>query len=218
LPGVLCWRIIALMETLAKLFGGQARVKIMRLFLLNDGSAFELEEVSSRSRVLKANARKEVNALSAMGFIKHKIISKEGSRGTKKKVTGFYLNQSFKHLESIRDLLVDPDLLVEDGSLAERFKQIGKIKLMIVSGVFIGDRESRVDVLIVGDKLKKNVLQQVMKVLEAEIGKELDYVVFDTEEFKYRLDMYDKLVCDVIDLPHLKLIDNGQLSTYISQK
>mgnify|MGYP001558836910 CR=1 FL=1 len=68
------------------------------------------------------------------------------------------------------------------------------------------------------DKLKKNILQQLMKGLEAEIGKELDYVVFDTEEFKYRLDMYDKLVCDVIDLPHLKLIDNGQLSTYISKK
>ncbi len=206
------------METLAKLFGGQARVKIMRLFLLNDANAFELEEVSTRSRVLKANARKEVNALSAMGFIKSKIVSREGSRGSKKKVTAFYLNQSFKHLDSIRDLVVDPDLLVEDGSLAQRFKQIGKIKLMIVSGVFIGDRESRVDVLIVGDKLKKNILQQVMKVLEAEIGKELDYVVFDTQEFKYRLDMYDKLVCDVIDLPHLKLIDNGQLSTYISQK
>lgn len=208
---------VGYMETLAKLFGGQARVKIMRLFLLNGASAFEIEEISSRSRVTKVNARKEVNALFAMGFVKHKVVSKEGSRGTKKKVTAFYLNPSFQHLDSIRDLLVDPNLLVEDGLLSQRFKQIGKIKLMLVSGVFIGDTESRVDVLIVGDKLKKNVLQQVMKVLEAEIGKELDYVVFDTEEFKYRLDMYDKLVCDVIDLPHLKLIDNGQLSTYVSK-
>jgi DNA-binding MarR family transcriptional regulator len=205
------------METLAKLFGGQARVKIMRLFLLNDSYTFSIEDIASRSRVTKPNTRREVNALSAMGFIKQKIVMREGSRGSKKKVLAYYLNTSFQYLEAVRDLLVDPNLLVEEG-LVQRFKQVGKIKLMVVSGVFIGNSESRVDVLIVGDKLKKNILQQVMKGLEAEIGKELDYVVFDTEEFKYRLDMYDKLVCDIIDLPHLKLIDSGQLSTSISKK
>ena len=205
------------METLSKLFGGQARVRIMRLFLLNNNNNFEIEEVVSRSRVMKANARKEINALSMMNFIKQKVITKEGYRGTKKKVTVWSLNPSFRYLQSIRDILVDPTLLIQE-DLPQRFKQIGKIKLMIVSGVFIGNSKSRADVLIVGDKLKKNVLQQVIKSLEAEIGKELDYVVFDTEEFKYRLNMNDKLVCDIIDLPHEKLIDNGQLSTYISQK
>lgn len=205
------------METLAKLFGGQARVKIMRLFLLNGNTPFEVDDIMSRSRVTKANVRKEVSALCAMGFIKQKTIIKEGSRGAKKKVSAWQLNPLFQYLEAIRDLLVDPHLLLQE-DLAQRFKQIGKIKLMIVSGVFIGDKESRVDVLLVGDKLKKNILQQVMKSLEAEIGKELDYVVFDSDEFKYRLDMYDKLVCDIIDLPHEKLIDNGQLSTYISKK
>lgn len=205
------------METLAKLFGGQARVRIMRLFLLNSSNNFEIEEVVSRSRVMKNNTRKEINILSAMNFIKQKVITKEGYRGTKKKVVAWSLNSSFKYLESLRDILIDPTLLLQE-DLPQRFKQVGKIKLMIVSGVFIGNSKSRADVLIVGDKLKKNVLQQVVKSLEAEIGKELDYVVFDTEEFKYRLNMYDKLVCDIIDLPHEKLIDNGQLSTYISKK
>lgn len=205
------------METLAKLFGGQARVKIMRLFLLNNNSMFELEEVSSRSRVTKANSRKEVNALSAMGFVKQKFITHEGSRGAKKKVPTWQLDPSFPYINSILDLLVDPSLLLRE-DLPARFKQIGKIKLMIVSGIFIGTDKSRVDILIVGDKLKKNGIQQIIKGLESEVGKELDYVVLDSEEFKYRIDMYDKLVCDIIDLPHEKLIDNGQLSTYISKK
>lgn len=204
------------METLAKLFGGQARIKIMRLFLLNE-TAFEIEEIVSRSRVTKANARREVNGLTAMGFIKQKTVTHEGARGAKKKAPAWFLNPSFQYLKAVREILVDPDLLVQE-DLAQRFRPVGKIKLMIVSGVFIGEDKSRVDVLLVGDKLKKNVIQQVVKGLEAEIGKELDYVVFDSEEFKYRLDMYDKLVCDVIDLPHYKLIDNGQLSTYISKK
>ncbi len=205
------------METLAKLFGGQARVRIMRLFLLNDNNNFEIEDIISRSRVTKGNVRKEINALSGMGFIKSKMVTREGSRGAKKKIQTWYLNETFEYLGPIRDLLIDPNLLVES-NLANRFRPIGKIKLLITSGVFIGDRESRVDILIVGDKLRKNVLQQVVKGLESEIGKELVYVVFDSEEFKYRLDMYDKLVCDILDLPHDKLIDSGQLSTYISKK
>lgn len=201
------------MDILAKLFGSQARVRIMRLFLLNSEAVFEIEDIISRSRVTKVNVRKEINALLSMGFIKTKNITKEGARGAKKKINAFYLNTSFRYLSSIRDVLIDPTLLVKE-DLRDRFRPAGKIKLMVVSGVFIGETKSRVDLLLVGDRLKKNTINQVIKGLEAEIGKELDYVVFDSEEFKYRLDMYDKLVCDVLDLPHEKLIDNGQVSTY----
>ncbi len=204
------------MEILAKLFGSQTRVKIMRLFLLNNNN-FELKEISSRSRVSKPNLRKEINNLMSIGFIKNKIITREGSRGGKKKISTWHLNQSFQYLPAIEDLLVNPSILLQK-DLVNRFKPIGRIKLMIVSGVFIGEKESRADVLLVCDKLNKIILKQVIKNLEVEIGKELDYVILNTKEFKYRMDMYDKLVCDVIDLPHRKLIDTGQLSTYISKK
>lgn len=205
------------MEILAKLFGGQARVKIMRLFILNSEASFEVDDIVSRSRVTKANVRKEINVLSLMGFIKQKSSTKIGYRGNKKKVNVWYLNKSFQYLDSLRDILIDPKLLLQE-DLPQRFRQVGKIKLMIVSGVFIGEDKSRADILVVGDRLKKNILQQVIKSLEAEIGKELDYVVFDSEEFKYRIEMYDKLVCDILDLPHEKIIDNGQLSAHISKK
>ena len=102
------------METLAKLLGGHARVKIMRLFLLNSNNAFPVEDVASRSRVTKPNARKEINALSTMGFIKSKIVIKEGSRGARKKVPAWQLSTAFQYLEAVRDLLVDPSLLLED--------------------------------------------------------------------------------------------------------
>lgn len=204
------------METLAKLFGGYARIRIMRFFLLNNG-CFEIDEIANHSRISKANVRREINILSNIGFIKSKIISKEGYRGSKKKVIVWSLNSTFNYISSIRELLINPDLLLQE-DFVSRFKQVGKIKLMVVAGVFIGDDQSRADILIVGDKLKKNIIQQVVKNLEAEIGRELNYVVFDSEEFKYRVEMYDKLVCDIIDLPHKKLIDSGQLSTYVSKK
>ena len=102
------------METLAKLFGGQARVKIMRLFLLNPDTSFDVEDVISRSRVTKPNVRKEINSLSAMGFVKQKFVTVEGSRGAKKKIPAWYLNDSFQYVNAIRDLLVDPNLLLQE--------------------------------------------------------------------------------------------------------
>ena len=65
--------------------------------------------------------------------------------------------------------------------------------MVIVSGVFIQNPDSRVDMLIVGDKIKKNKVENEIRKLEAEIGSELTYAVFDTKEFSYRLNMYDKL-------------------------
>ena len=205
------------MDTLAKLFGSQARVRIMRLFLLNYESLFEIDEIISRTRVTKPNVRKEINALSGMGFIKQKTVTHEGSRGAKKRVPAWQLDVTFPYVDSIKDLLVDPSLLLREDIIA-KFKPVGKIKLLIVSGIFIGSDESRVDILMVGDKLRKNMIQQIIKGLEADVGKELNYVVFDSNEFKYRVDMYDKLVCDILELPHDRIIDTGQLSTSVSKK
>lgn len=186
--------------------------------MLNSDHAFTLEEISSRSRVLRAMARREVNALLSLGLAKPKTITSIGSRGAKKRTNGFMLNKDFQYLSQIRDLIVDPSIILSE-DIVEKFKPAGRIKLLVVSGVFIGNSESRADILIVGDKLKKNVIQQVIKTLEADIGKELDYVVFDTKEFAYRLDMYDKLVLDILEFPHEKLVNtNPGLSTVVSKQ
>ncbi len=204
------------MDTLAKLFGGQARIKIMRLFLLNTDQVFTIDEIVTRSRVMRAGARRELTSLMSLGFIKSKVVTVAGSRGGKKKLPGYVINKDFQYLRPIKDLLVDPNLLLHE-DIVQKFKPVGKIKLMIVAGVFIGNEESRADILIVGDKLKRNIIQQIIKGLEAEIGKELNYIVLDTAEFAYRINMYDKLVLDVLDFPHSKIINTGQLSTYIAK-
>ena len=66
--------------------------------------------------------------------------------------------------------------------------------------------ESRVDILVVGDKINKTSLQNAMQDIESQIGKELSYAVFNTEDFSYRLDICDKLVRDILDYPHRKIL------------
>ncbi len=214
------------MEILSKLLGGPARVKIMRLFLLNPSRGFDAQEVSDRSKVPLKAARREINALSKIDFVKQKDFIKEevirGSRTKKptikkRKVHGWFLDPAFPYLEQLKALLIDPDFLKKEDIIA-RFKGVGRVKLLVASGIFIQDDESRVDLLLVGDNLKRTTIESTIRMLESEIGKELSYAIFETKEFIYRLSMYDKLVRDILDYPHEKLIDSREFSTLMLKK
>jgi hypothetical protein len=65
----------------------------------------------------------------------------------------------------------------------------------------------KVDLLVVGDKLDEKPLGNAIHTLEAEMGRELRYAYFTTEEFKYRVGVYDRLVRDVFDYPHRTILD-----------
>jgi hypothetical protein len=91
--------------------------------------------------------------------------------------------------------------------IANKFKHVGSIKLLVISGIFTQDKETRVDLLIVGDNLRKSSIESALHAVEAEVGKEISYAYFDTQEFLYRLDICDKFARDVIDYPHEKIIN-----------
>lgn len=178
------------MEILGKILGNGSRVKIMRLFLLNRTTGFKGKDVAKRSRVSPEITRRELNLLSSVGFIKKRPSSSD-----------WFFNPLFKYAREFEDLLVGSDSL-NNQTVLDTFKKVGRVKFIAVSGVFIKNNDSRVDLLIVGEKMKKNKIEEGMRKLEAEIGTELVYAVFDTKEFIYRLNMYDKLVRDILDFPH----------------
>lgn len=201
------------METLGKLFGSDARVKIMRLFILNAEATFDAIDIISRSKVSKKNLTREMRILESAGFVKGKSFFKESQKKvgkkikvTKKRVSGWQLDYGFGHLKALRQLLVENSTF-EHKDLVSRFRPLGKLKLIVVAGVFIKNPDSRVDLLIVGDALKKSAIENVLRALESEIGKELVYTMFTTDDFLYRLGMQDKLVRDILDYPHEKILD-----------
>lgn len=209
------------METLGKLFGGTGRVKIMRLFLLNPEKGFDTGDVAARARITGTQARRELSALEKIGFIKRRMFMKseifKRKHGKKtvelsrtKRVSGWFFNQNFEYRNALKDVLIDAEFIT-NADLARRFKPAGKIKLLLVAGIFTRDPDSRLDLLLVGDNLRRNQLEKAIKILESEIGKELEYAIFDSEEFFYRSNMYDKLVRDSLDYPHDVVIDLGML-------
>jgi hypothetical protein len=201
------------MDILGTIFGSEARVKIMRLFLFNPESIFDIGDVSDKSKVNKNLARKELSLLEKSKLIKKKNFSKIVTKKKGKKFkdirvksTGYYLNQDFSYITPLKQLLIKTKTL-EPGEIIKRLSRAGKLKLVIVAGVFIQSKDSRVDMFVVGNNLNKSVLNNAIKSIEAELGKELNYVYFETPDFQYRLSMYDKLIRDILDYPNQVLLD-----------
>lgn len=205
------------METLSKLFSGEERVKIMRLFLFNPELCFSLDQVIAKAKVSNREAKQEIEVLEKAGMIKNKkvvqIVEKK-KRGKiiqlKKKMVCYHLDPDFEYLLPLQNLLINTRPLRKE-EILRRLHNVGKLKMVIVSGVFIQNPDSRVDLLIVGDNLKRGSIDRIVKTMEAEIGKELTFASFETADFHYRLGMYDKLIRDILDYPHQKLLDKLNL-------
>jgi len=204
---------MAMKDPLAKLFGSAGRVKIMRLFMAQSDECITAPEVQRQTKTIKTTVTKELKLLEQIDFLKKAKCQieevkklKSGDKIVTKSVAGFMLNENFDYIQSLRTLLTH--VSADQGSdLAKRIRKTGRIKALIVGGIFLQDDKGRVDILIVGDAIKHRVLESAVRATEAELGQSLRYAVFSTNEFKYRLDMRDKLICDIFNAPHKKLIN-----------
>lgn len=201
------------MDTLNAIFGSLAKVKILRLFLFNPETPFLLSEIAYRTQVSSPVVKKELTHLVAVDILRKRVVLKNieakshGKLAMKKaRGSGYFLNTKFPHLEPLKNLLTVSSVSA-DGSLVKRFGGVGKLKLVVVSGVFIQNWDSRVDILLVGDNLNLHRVEHVIRGLEAEIGKEISYSSFETQDFEYRMGIHDRLVRDIIDSPHTTLLD-----------
>ncbi|MDO8569886.1 MAG: hypothetical protein Q7R89_03915 [bacterium] len=181
------------MQSVSHIFGGEAKVKIMRLFIFNPDLTFSLAEVASRAKEKPSTARRELAVLTKAGLIKRRI-------------RGFILDISYPYLSAIENFLIDAAPITSK-EIIKKISRAGNIKLILISGVFLHDRDSRVDILIVGDHLRQTKLLSIVSSIEALFGKELRYAAFETVDFQYRLSIYDKLIKDILDYQHEKILN-----------
>ncbi len=206
-----------MIEILEKLFGSAAKVKIMRLFLFNPQGSFSLADIARRSQVSESEAKRTITLFESVGLVRHRR-SMRGNKVQVEKKTGdvkkmsfkststWSINPEFSYLRQLRELLLYPSP-VRDKEIVDRLARVAKLKLVVLSGVFLQNLDARIDLLIVGDSIKKTSLDTIVKKIESELGREIKYAVFETADFKYRVNMYDKLIRDILDYPHEKILD-----------
>jgi len=215
--GVECKNKSNNMEILERLFGSAAKVKVIKLFLFNKDEAYDTLQTSERSQVSVGVARKEINNLARIGFLRPRIYTKEIRRQKnrrmsigRKKAHGWTLDTKFPYIEALELFLTNINPF-RHKEMIQKLSRAGKIQLLIISGIFIKDPDSRVDLLVAGDNLKQGMLDGIIKNIESEIGKEIRYTAFETSEFNYRNSMFDKLIRDILDYPHEKIINKLNL-------
>ena len=196
-------------QILEKLFESIPKVRILRLFMHNLDEQFPVSDIAKRAQVRIAAARRELGKLIGAEIIKQKIIRVpgSGSRMTRdKKIKIFQVNTDFPLLPELRDLVIKSSVASRKNILRQ-IKGMGRVKLAVLSGVFVNSDNARTDLLIVGDDIKKSKLASFLVHTESELGRPIQHTLMDTEEFRYRMDMYDRFLRDILEYPHEKIIN-----------
>lgn len=201
-------------DILGKLFNSPVRIKIIRLFLSNPDRLFTPRDISRRVKTSSLSLRREILLLKKIGFIKQtaekidKIVKLKKGRilNKKKKIQGLKLNEFFPLLLPLKNLILG-SVPVSKEKLVKKLRGIPRIKLVVLSGIFVQSEESKADILLVGDSIAGSALQRILKNIEAETGREIVYAVFGIKDFLYRFGMYDRFIRDILDNPHEKVVN-----------
>jgi DNA-binding MarR family transcriptional regulator len=190
------------METLETLFSSKARVAILRSFLFQPTARLSASAIAKETGVTTSTVRSHTSDLVAIDFLKETEAAEEAGRS----VIAWQLNQDSKLREPLHRIILQHQRVTPE-DIAERLKKVGSIKLLVLSGIFSGSDNRPLDVLVAGENIDSAKLSRSLTRIEKSFGTELRYAQLSEDEFTYRHNVYDRLIRDVLDYPHLVLID-----------
>ncbi len=183
-------------EIFSQLFDSRVRARLIKFFMLNNKDEYHFSEIVQKNKTNAVQVNRELARLEKIKM----IVSR-----TRKGRRYFKTNQDFIFFPELKSLVVKSNTLPECRSLG-RVKNIGRVKLALMSGVFLNFPKSRADLLIVGDELSQAKIKHLLENLEAEVGKEINYSILSSEEFKYRTDMLDKFIMEFLEGPYEEIV------------
>lgn len=187
-----------MIDTLASLFGSVARLRLLRLFLWNQDTPFSVAEIADKTMVSSAEVQRELRVLERIEFVKSR---KTKGRRIYRAVPDFPLRDGLLGLVGTATVTPECKTLTQIG-------RIGDVHLALVSGIFINFTKARADLFVVANDVSRAQLTKVMKSLEAEVGREVSYVLLSLEEFRYRINMTDRFLQDFLQGPYEEVVNN----------
>lgn len=189
------------------LFSSKTRLKLLSLFLLNPDTPFFVRELTRRLDERINSIRRELAKLQKLGLIKPL------SKGHKKY---YSVDKQFKLYDELRALILKAGVTPQN-RLKRQIQVLPGLKLGILSGVFTQQRVPKVDILLVG-KLSTQKVSKIILGLEKDMNKNLRYAVITEEEYRYRVNMNDLFLTDILDNDHVKIIDKIGVNSKPKQK
>ena len=185
------------------------------MFMRNPEERFQLEDIASKSQVKKNTVRRELKKLLGMGIVRRSNIRREvqrkrGKNPGVKKAEVYGADKAFPVFPELRDLIAKSSV-TSRAKLLRQIKALGKVRLAVISGIFLGLENSRTDLLIVADGVQRLKLTRFLADVESDLGKPIQHTVMETDEFQYRMDMYDRFLRDILEYPHEKIVNKFNL-------
>ncbi|HNX11175.1 MAG TPA: hypothetical protein PKI61_03465 [bacterium] len=182
-------------------FGSKARVKILKQFLLNPAERYYLRQLARDLRLQVNAVRRELQKMQESGLL---ISDKaEGNKTSDKKY--YQANQAFLLYPEIRSLLLKAQILASE-NFVKALKQEGQPKLVLLTGSFTGYPQAQTDMLVVA-KVKRPKFLELIKKLEQELGKEINFTLMDETEFNYRQEIVDVFLYGILESQQILLLN-----------
>lgn len=208
-------------QLLEKLFGEPARLRLLKFFFMNPEARFTAPEALRRTHIPKRQFERIVGDFLRLQALSREVrrrvepaeVRGERSRSRRKKSRSrmarervFFANTAFAFFPELRALVLK-SIPHARGELIAKLRGVGSVKLALLGGVFANEPVSRVDLLLVADKVRRPKLHSLLRWLEAVVGRELNYALMSSQEFRYRRDLFDHFIREVLESPHEKVIN-----------
>jgi len=168
---------------LDKLFGSKIRVKLLKIFFTHPDQSYHLRDLSRRLSKGVNGVRRELESLHKMGLIRS---TKQGNKRL------FRANQDNMFFPELQSIFLKIQARSPKKKIATNIKSLGKIKYVLLSGLFIGAR-AKTDILLVGD-INEERTEKFINQLEKDRKQEINYTIMSEEEFEYRKAIGDRFL------------------------
>lgn len=166
---------------LKTLFGSGTRVKLLKRFLLHPEREFYVRELTRMLDEQINGVRRELANLKKIGLLRMR------SRDRKK---FYFVNKEFIFYTELRDIFLKS--VFDKDDLSATLQELGQVDFMLLSGVLAGNKNSQVDLLVVGD-IDQDSLAQFIDNLSRD-QQQIRYSLMSTENFLYRYEYQDAFV------------------------
>lgn len=203
-----------------QLFGSKTRVKLLQLFFSNPNRAFYVREITRKIDEQINSVRRELANLMSIG-----IINSESSNNR----LYYEVNQDYEHYKALSlvfggkttkptkkgaktdEMDDEPEAQVEH-PLAKEVRNLGRVELALLTGIFTRDALAGIDVLIVGD-INQNKLSKFIGDLEKDENKELRFTVMPKSNFVYRQQINDRFINNVLAAKKQIIVNNQAIDS-----
>lgn len=181
---------------LEQLFGSRTRVKLLRLFLSNPDKHYYVREITRKVEERINSVRRELKNLEEMGL----VFSED-----KNQKKYYKANDNFILYPELKSLVLKAQVILEKKMVMD-IESLGNIQFMVLTGFFVGIKDHLTDILIVG-KVNRRKAQHLVKKFEKVFNHDINFTIMTTKEFKYRKDLTDRFLYDILENKNIVMID-----------